>query len=193
MTVTRHVCAQTHLICAKTWLCPDILVPQHKLLWPDVIMSLVNNNIIILSTRLIMCQLDWWKHKHAQLFLGIEMWLFNYCTTITSSIPTRIFRYFIITCQGTKYVSGLWAQTYTFLPRHDCDHTIITCRAQTYVGTNVSGHKRVWAQTCLGTNYVGTNMCGHNLVGSSMCGYKCVVAIPWKHVNLKILQLKSSG
>ena len=40
----------------------------------------------------------------------------------------------------------VWAQTYTLLPRHDCDHTIITCQS-----TNVSGHKRVWAQTCLGT------------------------------------------
>ena len=38
---------------------PDILVPQHELLWPDTIMSLVNNNIIIVSTGLIMCQLDW--------------------------------------------------------------------------------------------------------------------------------------
>ena len=32
----------------------------------------------------------------------------------------------------------VWAQTYTFVLRHDCDHTTITCQ-----GTNVSGHKRV--------------------------------------------------
>ena len=58
----------------------------------------------------------------------------------------------------------VWAQTYTFLPRHDCDHTIITCQ-----GTNVSGHKHVWAQSCLVT--------GHNLVGSSMYGHKHVVSV----------------
>ena len=52
----------------------------------------------------------------------------------------------------------IWAQTNTFLPRYDCDHTIITCQ-----GTNMSGHKRVWAQTYLGTN-VGTNVCGHKRV-----------------------------
>ena len=33
-------------------------------------MSLVNNNIIIVSTRLIMRQLDKWKHKHAQLLVA---------------------------------------------------------------------------------------------------------------------------
>ena len=64
--VPRHDCAQTHLICAQTWLCPD----KHELLWSDIIMSLVNNNIIIVFTRLIMFQLDWWKHKHAQLLLA---------------------------------------------------------------------------------------------------------------------------
>ena len=68
-------------------------------------------------------------------------------------------------CQGTKYV---WAETHMFLPRHDCDHTIIT-----YQGTIVSGHKRLWAQSCL-----GTNVCGHNRVGSSMYGHNCVVSDP---------------
>ena len=71
----------------------------------------------------------------------------------------------------------VWAQTYTFLPRHDCDHTIIiiTCQgtnvyghkyvwAQTCVGTNVSGHKHVWAQTC-----VGTSVCGHKRVWAQTC------------------------
>ena len=87
----------------------------------------------------------------------------------------------------------VWAQTYTFLPRHDCDHTIIiitcqgidvcghkhvwpqTCqgtnvcghkrvRAQMWLGKNVSGHKRVWAQTC-----VGTNVSGHKRVWAQMC------------------------
>ena len=80
--------------------------------------------------------------------------------------------------QGTKNVSGrkrVWAQTYMFLPRHDCDHTIITCQ-----GTNVSGHKHVWAQLCLGTNVplhnrvwaqtcLGTIVCGHNRVWAQSC------------------------
>ena len=38
--------------------------------------------------------------------------------------------------------------------------------AQACVGTNVSGHKGVWAQTCL-----GTIMSGHNREGSSMYGH----------------------
>ena len=63
--VPRHICAQTRLcpdmivarhVCAQTRLCPDtsriIVVPQHELLWPGTNMSLVNNNIIIVSTRL---------------------------------------------------------------------------------------------------------------------------------------------
>ena len=47
--------------------------------------------------------------------------------------------------------------------------------AQTCVGTNVSEHKRVWVQACVGTNVsghksvlaqmcVGTNVPGHKLV-----------------------------
>ena len=116
-----------------------------------------------------MCQLYWWKHMHAQQLLlakRSEMWLFNYCSAITSSIPTGIFRNFIITCQGTKYVPGhnhVWAQTYTFVPRHICAQTwlwphdyIMTGHkrvwAQTCLGTNLSGHKHVWEQTCLGKN-----------------------------------------
>ena len=68
--VPTHVFAHTRLCpdtfmprhdCAQTGLCPDAfvprhvcaLVPQHELLWPNTIMSLVNNNIIIVSTRLI--------------------------------------------------------------------------------------------------------------------------------------------
>ena len=105
MTVPRHVCAQTHLICTQTWLWwmyPYTLVPKHELLWPDMFMSLVNNNVVIVSTRLICVKL-------------------------------------------INYVS-----IYTFLPRHVCDHTIITCQ-----GTNVFGHKRVWAQACLGINVSG--------------------------------------
>ena len=36
--------------------------------------------------------------------------------------------------------------------------------AQTCVGTNVCGHKHVWAQSCL-----GTNVCGHNRVWAQTC------------------------
>ena len=132
-------------------------------------MSLVNNNIIIVFTRLIMCQLDWWKHKHAQLllvFINHQQY---------SSWNISLLYYSMSACQGTKYVSGhkcVWEQTYMFLPRHDCDHTIITCQ-----GTNVSGHKHVWAQSCL-----DTNVCGHNRVWAQTClgtivsGHNCVWA-----------------
>ena len=44
MFVPKHVCAHIRLY-------PDKLVPIHEL-WPHMIMSLVNNNIIIVSTRL---------------------------------------------------------------------------------------------------------------------------------------------
>ena len=67
-------------------------------------------------------------------------------------------------------VSGhnrVWAQMYMFLPRHDCDHMIITC-----LGTIVSGHNRIWAQSCL-----GTIVSGHNRVGSSMYGHNRVVSV----------------
>ena len=131
-----------------------------------------------------------------------ELWLFNYCSAITSSIPTGIFRYFIITCQGTKYASGhkrVCSQSYTFLPRHDCDNTIITCQgtnvcghkhewAQMCLGTNMWGHKRVWAQTCLGTSVsghkrvweqtcLGTNVCGHKRVWAQSCEHNHVGSI----------------
>ena len=135
-----HTFVLTH-VCAQTDLCPEMIAPRYVsaqiCLWPDMIMSLANNTIIIVSTRLIMCQLDWWKHKQLCLVDTIimllakrsEMWLFNYCSAITSSIPNGIFRNFIITCQGT----------------------------------NMSGHKHVWAQTCDPHNngyvYVNRNYC----------------------------------
>ena len=81
MTVPTHVCAQTRLcldtfvprhIFAQTHFCPDMivpnhvcaktdtLVPRHELLWIDTVMSLVNNNIIIIvSTRLCVNLIDW--------------------------------------------------------------------------------------------------------------------------------------
>ena len=70
-----------------------------------------------------------------------------------------------------------WAQTYMFLPRYDCDHTIITCQ-----GTNVSGHKCFWAQTCLGTNMSGHkrhNVFGHNRVGIIVWAQVCMGTNVW--------------
>ena len=133
--MTRHACAHTRL-------CPDTLVPTHicphTRLCPDMIVPTLLCPFMIAPS--------------------------NYCSAITSSSPTGIFRNFIITCQGTKYVSGhklVWAQTYTFLAKHYCDHTIITCQGTNVcghkmcLGTNVCGHKRVWAQACVGTNVSG--------------------------------------
>ena len=140
--VHTRIFSQTHLcpdmivpthVCAQAWLCPDTLVPQHEL-WPDMIMSLENNYIINVSTRLCvnfigentsMLNCCWRSEVKCDYFT-------KYCLIITSSYPTGIFRNFIITCQGTKYVSGhkrIWAQTYTyvcaqthFVSSHDCDH-----------------------------------------------------------------------
>ena len=49
--------------------------------------------------------------------------------------------------------------------------------AQTCVGAKVFGNKRVWAQTCLGTNVSGhkrvlAQSCGHSRVGTIMYGHK---------------------
>ena len=41
--------------------------------------------------------------------------------------------------------------------------------AQMCVGTIMSGHKRVWAQTYLGKTYVGTNVSGHTRVWVQTC------------------------
>ena len=143
MILPSHVCAHTRLcpdtfvpthVCAHTRLCPDTFVPTHVCvqtrLCPDTIMSLVNNNIIIVSIRLIMCQFDWWKHKHAQLLLSWHMLLLS---------------------QGTKYVSG------HKLHVGFCPDMIVTTRyynmsvlkcvwAQTCLGTIVL------VQVCMGTN-----------------------------------------
>ena len=47
--------------------------------------------------------------------------------------------------------------------------------------TNVPGHRRVWAQSCLGTNYmcVGTIVSGHNRVWAQSCGPNHVWAQTW--------------
>ena len=152
-----------------------------------------------------MSQLDWWKYKHAELLLAkrSEIWLFNYCSAIISSINSywniSLFYY-----NMSGHIICVWAQTYTFLPTHDCVHTIITCQgtnvsllkrvwAKICQSTNVCGHKRVRSQTCLGTNVcehkrvwtqtcVGTNVSGHMRVWAQMCvrtnvpGHKRVVS-----------------
>ena len=106
--VPRHVCSQTRLCphsfvpkhdCAHTCLCPDTLVPLHES-WPDTVLSLDNDNTIIVSTRLCVNVIGentsmincCWRSK---------MWLFSCCSAIISSIRTGIFRIFIITYQGT--------------------------------------------------------------------------------------------
>ena len=162
---TRHVCAHTRLCpdtfvprhdCAHTWLCPDTLVPQHEL-WLDTIMSLDNNNIIIVSIRLCVnligentSMLNFQNTSILNCCWRSEVKC-DYLTTVQQSPPTGIFRNFYYNMSGHKIC--VKAQTYTFVPKHDCDHAIITCQ-----GTNVCGHKHVraqsvwaqsvWAQTC---------------------------------------------
>ena len=135
-------------------------------------MFFVNNNILIVSTRLIdentsMAVNCCWRSEVK----------YDYLTTVQQSPAVFLLEYFFI------LLLQVWAQTclgttYTFLPRHDCDHTIMICQvtkasgykrfwAQTCVGANVCGHKRVWAQTCL-----GTNVCVHKRVWAQSCGPK---------------------
>ena len=139
----RHDCAY---MIVPTWLCtcmtvPRHIVPQHEL-WPDTIMALdnntnhpdvsrafnilhYNNNIIIVSTRLCVNLID--ENTNMLNCCWRSEVKCDYLTTV-QQLPCSIpfFRNFIITCQGTKYVSG---------------------------------HKRVWAKTCVGTN-VRTQSCG---------------------------------
>ena len=105
-----------------------------------------------------MCQLDWWKHKHGQMLLGkrSEMWLFNYCSVIIA----------VFLLDTAHIIICIWAQTclgikvdvsaHTWLWPHDYSmsgHKRVW--AQTCVGTDVRGHKHVWAQTCVGTDVRG--------------------------------------
>ena len=96
----------------------------------------------------------------------------DYLTSVQQSpaVFLLIFRYFIIACQlvrvpnmclGTNvHVSAqtrLWPHDYN-MSGHKC------VWAQTCVGIIVCGHKRVWAQTC-----VGTIVCGHKRVWAQTC------------------------
>ena len=84
-----------------TWLCQDSIgsiydcaqahrAPLQRKLLPDSIMPMDYSNCV----HMIMRQLDWCKHKHALLLLAKrrEVKMFNYCSAITSSIPSEIFR-----------------------------------------------------------------------------------------------------
>ena len=169
--VPRHVCAHTRLrldtsfvptvthtfvprhICAQSWLYPHMTEPRHvyaKALWchntncwPDTIMSMYYDNIIIVSTRLC----STWLLK-TQACSNIVCVIIYYCSPITSSIFNGIFRNFIITCQSTKYVSG---------------------------------HKRVWVQTCL-----GTIVSGHNRVSTIVWGQACMCTNVWSPLKTYI-------
>ena len=72
--------------------------------------------------------------------------------------------------------AAVFLQEYFIILLHDCDHMIITCLgtivsghnrvwAQSYLGTIVSGHNRVWAQSCLGT-IVWAEVCMGTIVWS---------------------------
>ena len=112
-----------------------------------------------------------------------EVWLFNYIGLVFTNHQQYSYwniSLFYYSMSGHQICA--WAQTYTFLLRHNYKMSGHRCVwAQTCVGTIVSGHKCVWAQTCVGTNvsghkrvwaqtYMGTNVCGHK----SMCGHKRV-------------------
>ena len=85
------------------------------------------------------------------------------------------------TCLGTNV--HVCAQTHLwFVPRHDCDHTIITCQV-----TNMSGHKRVWAQTCMGTNVSGhKRVCMGTFIWMIMYVW---FACEWNSIHAVILTL----
>ena len=131
--VPRHDCAQTRLSprhdCAQTRLCPDTSVPRHISAPTRIIVVRYDHvlgqyNIIIVFTRLIMWQLDWWKHKHAQLLLAkrsviIQLVFSNHQQY--SSWNISLFYYSMSACQGTKYVSGHKRTCF-------CPDTIVTTR-----------------------------------------------------------------
>ena len=51
------------------------------------------------------------------------------------------------------------------------------CLAQMCVGTNVSGHKRFWEQSCMGTIVSGhKRVWAQTCLGTNMSGHKCVWA-----------------
>ena len=134
-------------------------------------MSLDNNDIVIIESTILCVNLIGESTSMLNCCWRSEVKC-DYLTTVqqspAASIPTGIFRKFIITYHCTKYVSGhkrIWAQT--------CVGTNVSGHkrvwAQTYMGINVSGHKRVWAQTCLGTNVSGLKR-----VWAQSCGLKYV-------------------
>ena len=118
--------------------------------------------------------------------------MLNCCwySAITSSIPPRIFRYYIIACQPVR-VPNMCLGTNVSGHKHIRVGTIVSgpkrVWAQSCLGTNVSGHNRVWAQSCLGTIVSGHIVSGHNRVGSSMYGHNRVVSSRNSLVSLIIV------
>ena len=59
--------------------------------------------------------------------------------------------------------------------------------AQSSVGTNVCGHKLVWDKRVWAQSYVGTNVCGHNRVwaqtclGTIVCAHNRVGSVMYGH------------
>ena len=181
--VPRHVRAQTHLcphMTVPTWLSPHMTVPRH--VWaPDM----------IVPRHISTCQLDWWKHKHAQLLLAkrSERRLFNYVlfsnqqqycywnsSLIYYCMPGHQICVWAQTCLGTN----VHVSAQTWLWPHDYNYNMSGYRcvwAQTCVSTNMSGHKCVWAQTCQGTNVAGQKrVWAQTCVGTNVCGHKRVVS-----------------
>ena len=166
-------------------LCPDTLVPQDEL-WPDTSMSMVNNNIIIIvSTRLIgentsMYNCCWRSEVKC-----------DYLTTVKQSQAVFLLEYSVILLYNmsghkhTRFCPDMIESIRLYHVRAQmCLGTNVFGHkrvwAQTSVGTIECGHKRVWAQTCLGTivcghkrvraqTCVGTNVCGHNRVWAQSC------------------------
>ena len=197
-----HDCAQTRLcsdmfvpthVCEQTWLCPETLVPKHGL-WRDTIMFLDNYNIFIVYK--IMCQLDWWKHKHAHCstVVGETKWnvlFINYCSVITMQYSSWNISWFYYNMSGHKIC--LWAQA--------CPGTNVHVFAQTWICShnnyyNMSGHRFVWAQTCLGTIVCGHKpVCEHKRVWAQTCvAQSCVGTIVWaKSFGLKYQWAQTCG
>ena len=117
---------------AHTWLCPETFVPRHVRaqheLWTDTIMSLDNNNIIIVSTRLCVN------------LIGENTSMLNSCCAQTWLWPHDY------NMSGKKCVlAQVWAQTCVGTNVCGaCGHERVS--AQTFLGTIM------WAQACMGTN-----------------------------------------
>ena len=105
-------------------------------------------------------------HKRTRLWPGMIVTTLLKHVRAQSCLDTNVSGYKRVWAQACLD-TNVWAQSYMFVARHDCDHTIKTCQGPTYM----SGHKRVWVQTC-----VGTNVSGHKREWAKTCGHKRVWA-----------------